>query len=157
MILRRMAYSLAFMIATPLLVGLFFLGSWAADRDIPVTISNSEVLTPFVAPCGVFENRLTVNRKQRTGVHVDRFVFDAKGRRWTLEDQDIRVLPAGEETYVSTALIPCAAAIGPAHTLSSASYFRNPLHQWFPIEDSPRMTPFCITPDGTPSEQVCRR
>lgn len=157
MILRPMALSIAAMIGLPLLVALYFLASWAADRDIPVVVLNSEVLTPFVAPCGVLELRQTVNRKQKTGVHVDRFVFDSRGRRWPLEDVDIKVLPAGEETFISPTMIPCGAALGPARTENIASYFRNPLHLWFPIEDSPRGQRFCITPDGTPSEQVCKR
>ncbi|MGU3495947.1 hypothetical protein ACLBXM_18045 [Xanthobacteraceae bacterium A53D] len=125
-----------------------YIGTLIIDREPPVIVTSSQVLTPQVAPGDALKVEVEILRTRRCETTVDRIVFDAAGARHVLEPVQFSSAGGGrgEERYANLIPIPKDAAPGPARYRSIATYRCNPLHQPWPIVGEPREVAFEILP-----------
>lgn len=122
-----------------------WLGTLAADREMPVVMYDVEALTPFVDPGGELKVEYAVFRRRSCEVQIDRFIYDSGKVRWPLLDTNINAgLPLGEEHYVVPVKIPEGAMKGPAFYRISPTYICNPLQRLWPISGGSRDVAFII-------------
>lgn len=76
-----------------------WLGTEVGNREVPVRLISSEVMTPVVAPGEQARVRFKIYRSKSCGVHVERMLFDSAGNRFVLPDIDFPsgILPLGED------------------------------------------------------------
>ncbi|MGU3493375.1 hypothetical protein ACLBXM_04965 [Xanthobacteraceae bacterium A53D] len=129
-------------------VGGAYVGLSALDREPPVIVTDSRVLTPQVQPGGSLKVEVEILRTRRCETKVDRIVFDSTGARFVLEPVEFTSAGGGrgEERYANLIPIPRDAAPGPARYRSIATYRCNPLHRPWPIVGEPREVAFEILP-----------
>ncbi|MEP9376222.1 hypothetical protein ABLE91_05890 [Aquabacter sp. CN5-332] len=127
-----------------------YLCSLVIDREPPVIVTDSRLITPQVEPGGTLKVEVEIFRTRRCETSIDRFIFDSQGGRHILEPLELRSAGGarGEERYTNLIPVPLDAAPGPARYRSSATYRCNPLHRLSPITAEPREVQFEIMPPG---------
>lgn len=107
---------------------------WTVNRDLPVEVISRTVLTPEIKPGGDLLIRREVFRAKDCPTQVDRFIIDANGRRWILEDQDFASFgKLGLDTYTTATPTPPSMAEGKATYSSATTYRCNPVQEFFPL------------------------
>jgi hypothetical protein len=117
-----------------------FLGLWIADRDPPIALNNSRVMTPVVEPGGQLKVRYGVYRFRSCATHIDRWIFSGEAKvRTTLDDVDYQSspVPLGPADFVAVVDIPKRIEPGPAVYRIAATYVCNPLHRIWPVKTAP--------------------
>jgi len=116
------------------------------DRDPPIILKSSHVVTPQVAPGGTLKVDVEIFRTRRCETTVDRIIFDGAGARHVLEPVNFTSSGGarGEERYLNLAPIPADAAPGAARYRSIGTYRCNTLHRSWPIVGEPREVDFEI-------------
>lgn len=90
-----------FMLATLVIFLAGWLGAEVGNRDVPVRLISSEVMTSLVAPGEQARVRFKIYRSRACGVHMERMLFDAAGNSFVLPDIDFPpgLLPLGEDVF----------------------------------------------------------
>jgi hypothetical protein len=146
MILRSLTASVIVMLALPAIMFAAVIGTWAADRDLPVSTISVQVLTPVVPPGGKLQIKFVVQRSRPCAIHVDRYTRDSAEHRDFLDDVDTRDAagPIGRDELVTTVSVPDFYAEGPAKYVTLPQYACNPTHWIFPIRAPQREIEFMI-------------
>lgn len=112
------------------------LALWALEREPPVVLAEEPTTeTPVVRPGDTFYATFTFFRKKSCETHVDRFLIDSARVRFVVSQLDFpaKALRTGWDKTKVPAIIPQAAAPGPAVYASISTYYCNPLHRIWPI------------------------
>lgn len=125
-----------------------YLALVSMDRDPPVIVTRSSVITPFVPAGGLLKIEVEIFRYRRCETIVDRLIFDASDARYVLEPLIFQSSGGalGSERYLNLIQVPAAAAVGPARYRSIATYRCNLLHRSWPIVSEPRDVIFGVLP-----------
>jgi hypothetical protein len=122
-----------------------WLGSLAADRDLPVVIYTAEAATPIVSPGAELRIEYTLLRRRSCEVNSDRFIFDSQKTRFEVPDLNIRAgLATGPDHYVVPVNVKPETAPGPAIYRTITNYICNPLQRIWPIEGGVRDISFIV-------------
>ena len=132
---------------TVLALGLLggWLGTQAADRDLPVVIYTAEASSPIVSPGSELRIEYTLLRKRSCEVSSDRFIIDSRKTRHELPDLNIKAgLEIGQDHYFVPIDVKPEVAPGPAVYRTITSYVCNPLQRMFPIAAGQRDIGFIV-------------
>ena len=149
MIFRWIGYAVLCIISAAILAVAGLLAFFMTDREIPVVVLSTEVLTPTVKPGDKLVIRQRVRYTRDCGGHVDRALYDAVSSRQYLTDVDYERPPRGlgdfwlkfEET------VPASFAAGEAQYRATPSYHCNPLQKYYwPITREDTVLKFKIEP-----------
>lgn len=146
MLFRVVTYGTAAFIGT-------MMGIWTIDREPASVTLKTQVLTPSVMPGAELRIRYTVRRARDCGSHFDRVLLDSNRVRVVLPDVSFAKPPAplGDDTYISTILVPPSFAAGPAIYRVIPSYTCNMIHRLFwPITLDPVDVLFDVLPPLAP-------
>lgn len=107
---------------------------WVLDRQPPVEVFSTKVLTPTVMQGGDLLISYDFDRKRVCNTTVQRSLFDGANVEFDyVPDTRDAFGPIQHDTTVSKVQIPTGASPGPARFRSVVSYRCNPLHWWFPV------------------------
>jgi len=123
-----------------------WLGYLVSDREPPVVITKTEVLTPSVNPGGQLRVRYHLRRFRECGSETTRLIRDASETHFGLDPSSTPYSQGvvGEEAYNLPLLIPRSAAQGPAEYRVRTIWICNPLHHIWPIKGEMRIVRFEI-------------
>lgn len=126
------------------------LGLMVADREPPINIVESRLVTPVVRPGGSLEREITFVQHKRCHIHSDRAVFDSEGKRYLLPPLELRsgnIGPVDEEaTFILSIPLPTDMAPGPARYESTAMYRCNAFHWLWPVHGPHVQVNFTVAP-----------
>lgn len=130
-------------------VSLSLLGGWvgtlAADREMPTIVYSAEPSKSIVPAGGELRIEYVVRRTRMCAVDVDRFIIDSDKVRFPLDDLQVRAgLALGEDRFIQPVKIPPEAVNGPATYKTISTYYCNPLQKLFPIQGGERSIHFVI-------------
>ena len=139
-------YNLTFIIA---IVSMALFGGWmgtlAADRDLPTVVYSAEPVHPVVAAGGELRIDYVVRRLRSCSVSVDRFIIDRFKTRYELDDLNVNAgLPFGEDRFIQPVRVPLGVEPGPAIYRTASTYICNPLQRLWPITGGTRDIPFIV-------------
>lgn len=134
------------MLALPANMFAAAVGTWAADRDLPVNTVSVQALTPVVHPGSKLQIKFVVERSRSCAIHVDRYIRTGADHRDFLDDVDVRDAagPIGRDEVVTTVSVPDFYADGPAKYVTIPQYACNPTHWILPIRAPQREIDFVI-------------
>jgi hypothetical protein len=112
---------------------MFLIGTWAFDRQTPVTFHEAIVETPVVQPGGILRVAYKVTRTRNCSVHIEQVLFDENGGRYPMADTFFLVDPGplGEDAYAVLVPVPSFFHVGKGRFRSARAYFCNPLQRFF--------------------------
>jgi hypothetical protein len=132
MSLRIFGYACLMVICAAILGAASLLAYYAADRQVPVDVLESEVLTPIVRPGGklIIRQKLRYTRECRG--HIDRALYDSQTHRKWLSDVDYERPPRGLGEFTVTFVedVPSYFDPGEASYRATPVYACNLLHQY---------------------------
>lgn len=133
MSLRFFGYFCLTVICTAILGTASLLAYYAADRQVPVDVLETEVLTPVVKPGGKLIVRQVVRYGRECRGHVDRALYDSATHRKWLADVDYERPPRGlgDHTITFVEDVPSYFEAGPASYRATPVYSCNLVHQYF--------------------------
>jgi hypothetical protein len=140
MIFRIFTFGMAGLMGTALAV-------WTVDREPPIVITRTELLTPEVPAGGELKFHMWVTRYRSCKVSIDRLILDSAKLRFVLEDQAFERPPGplGEDDYVNLVKVPIQTSAGSAVYRTITRYECNIIHRWFwPIVVGPSDLPFFV-------------
>lgn len=125
------------------------LSVWIADRETPVTVQKTTLLTPVVKPGEVFAIRQDLTYERDCSGHIDRFLFDSANpkHRKQLEDVDYYSPPdgLGERSLTTKERVPEDFVDGKAYYTAIPVYTCNWVHKHFwPIARRPTIVEFQV-------------
>lgn len=121
---------------------------WAiVDRE-PIVTLESEIVTPIVAPGGVFSVRYHVRWQSECKVTGYRFIIDAAGQQYTIAPDARYVRPEDEPDFFINIPISESARPGPAFYRATILYECNPLQRLFPLTRVITPVRFLISAQG---------
>lgn len=130
------------------------LGYWAADRELPVRVTDTVLLTPVVAPGQELRIRVYGFRHKSCRSVFQRLYRDGEGARFIHDDVDIRLSTSnlGQDNWVVPLPISVTAKPGRGIFRMLTQYYCNPLHYIFPLIDMQPPMEFKI--EGEPEREV---
>lgn len=125
-----------------------WLGLMIADREPPIIMLSSKVLTPHVKPGGELQTAVHFIRTRQCAVSVSRFLTDGANKRHILGSDvfPAGTGPVGEDTFTAVVKIPLDVLPGEATYQSTTLYRCNPFHAVWPIQGLGSERHFIIDP-----------
>jgi hypothetical protein len=110
------------------------LGWWTIDRAPPTNLQAQRVIEDEAqTPGGRLLIEYTTHRYKVCSVVLEQVLFDSRGIRYILPEQEYTVEPGtnGAETFVLPVPIPDKFSAGPARFRAFRTYACNPIQRWF--------------------------
>lgn len=131
--IRYIGYVCLALISSAILSVTGLLAWFIADREVPVQVLATEVLTPVVRPGGRLAIKQTLQVTRACRGHYDRVLYDSTNHRQFLPDVDYESPPRGLGTFevVTEETVPDFFMPGEAQYRALPLFSCNPLQAWY--------------------------